>query len=101
MSAIYFSKEGLEKVVHFIVECWAKRKEILDAKKDDTGQTDIPTIEDIRSDIWFSQDDDGYSNCWGITSNYESDGPLSLVKNEDYAELDEMEDEERKRVYRY
>lgn len=68
----------------FITECNAKRKEILDAKLDTADDTNIPTEEDIISDIEVFIDNDGdYYNCWGVTDNYDSNC-LHLTKEEDF-----------------
>lgn len=66
--------QGRETVEHFIRECQAKRKEILDAGIDTADDTHIPTIEDIESDIAVFIDADGeYYNCWGVIDNNSSD----------------------------
>lgn len=67
------TKAGEEQVEYFIKECKAKRKEILDAGKDTSDETNIPTKEDILSDINDGSflDEDGYFNGWGITDNYD------------------------------
>ena len=73
------TNKGLKNVRAFLTECEAKRKEILDAKKDTAGDTTIPSVEDILSDIncGVGVDADGeYYNSWGVTDNYESDRPL-------------------------
>lgn len=52
----------------YISELKAKRKEILDARKDTADETEIPTIEDIMSDLNYGTevDEDGdYYNGWG------------------------------------
>ena len=43
--------KGIKECERFIAECNLKRKEILDAGKDTVEDTNIPTIEDIESDI--------------------------------------------------
>lgn len=78
------TKHGKEVVKHFIKECNAKKKEILDAELDKAEDTNIPTIEDIESDIDAFIDEDGeYYNCWGITDNYSS-FPLCLKDGIDF-----------------
>lgn len=74
------TEQGIKKCKRFITECNAKRKEILDARKDTADDTQIPTIEDIESEInYFGYDEDGdYYNFYGVTDNYNSDYPLSL-----------------------
>lgn len=83
------TNKGLDKVRAFLTECEAKRKEILDAKKDTADDTEIPSVEDILSDIncGVGIDADGeYYNNWGVTDNCESDHPLSLSVNTDLEE---------------
>lgn len=68
--------KGLTKTLAFIAECKAKRKEILDVKKDTADETELPTVADILSDVEFfdyGPEDDVYCNCWGVTDNYNSD----------------------------
>lgn len=67
------TKAGEEQVEYFIKECEAKRKEILGAGKDTADETNIPTKEDILSDINDGSflDEDGYFNGWGVTDNYD------------------------------
>lgn len=66
---------GKKKVEWFIRECAAKSKEILDAGFDTADETELPTVEDIVSDInWDGVDEEGeYYNSWGITDNCSSD----------------------------
>ncbi len=79
--------QGRETVEHFIRECQAKRKEILDAGIDTADDTHIPTIEDIESDIAIFIDAYGeYDNCWGVTDNYSSDC-LHLKMGVDFTEV--------------
>lgn len=74
------TEEGIRECERFILECKAKRKEILDAKLDTADDTTLPTIEGIESDIAGFIDDEGeYYNCWGVTDSYSSDYPISLV----------------------
>lgn len=83
------TNKGLKNVRAFLTECEAKRKEILDAKKDTAGDTKIPSVEDILSDIncGVGVDADGdYYNSWGVTDNYESDRPLGLSVGVDLEE---------------
>lgn len=83
------TNKGLKNVRAFLTECEAKRKEILDAKKDTAGDTTIPSVEDILSDIncGVGVDADGeYYNSWGVTDNYESDRPLGLSVGVDLEE---------------
>lgn len=79
--------QGIKECERFIVECNAKRKEILDAKIDTADDTILPTIKDIENDISSFIDEDGeYYNCWGITDNYDSDYPICLTLGVDFVE---------------
>lgn len=72
---------GKENVEIFIDECAAKRKEILDAGIDAAEETNLPSEEDILSDLnhGVGIDEDGdYYNGWGVTDHYDSDTPISL-----------------------
>ncbi|WP_270368267.1 hypothetical protein [Eubacterium ramulus] len=72
---------GKENVEIFIDECAAKRKEILVAGIDTAEETNLPSEEDILSDLncGVGVDEDGdYYNRWGITDHYDSDTPISL-----------------------
>jgi hypothetical protein len=84
--AYILTKNGENKIEQFIAECIAKRKEILDAKLDTADNTDIPTKEDIINDLEIiGIDSDGeYYNSWGVTDNYNSDLPLSLILGVDF-----------------
>lgn len=80
---------GKRKVADFILECTAKRKEILDADLDTADETNLPTEEDIVSDLNYGigVDEEGdYFNGWGVTDHYNSDLPLGLSINDDFAE---------------
>lgn len=81
------TETGRNKVKSFIAECKAKRKEILDAGKDTSDETALPTEEDIVSDLNFGVgvDSDGdYYNGWGVTDHYDSDTSCSLHFEEDF-----------------
>ena len=82
------TEHGIKECEKFIAECRAKRKEILDAKLDTADETDLPTIEDIESDInAFGVDEEGdYFNGWGVTNNYNSDYPIGLTLGIDFIE---------------
>lgn len=75
------TEKGIKVCENYIAECNAKRKEILDAGKDTADETNIPTIEDIESDVnAFGVDADGdYFNFYGVTDAYESDNPIGLT----------------------
>ena len=79
---------GMQKVKRYLAELKAKRKEILDAGKDTAYETNLPTVDDIISDIeWTGVDEDGsYLNGWGVTDNYDSDYALELRLGEDFIE---------------
>lgn len=66
------TEKGRNVIEHFIKECKAKRKEVLDARKDTADETELPTVEDILCDINFDGvDSDGdYYNGWGVTDHY-------------------------------
>lgn len=72
---------GRGKVIHFIYECEAKRKEILDAGIDTADETELPTTQDILDDVNEGvglDEENEYFNSWGITDHYNS-CPLSLT----------------------
>lgn len=75
---IFLTDAFKDSCKRFIEECAAKRKEILDAGKDTADDCNIPTMDDIVSDIIFEGvDEDGeYYNYWGVTDNYDSDVPF-------------------------
>jgi len=79
---------GMQKVKRYLAELKAKRKEILDAGKDTADETNLPTVDDIISDIeWTGVDEDGsYLNGWGVTDNYDSDYALELKLGRDFIE---------------
>lgn len=81
---IVLTNIGEEKVNAYLAELKAKRKEILDAKKDTVDETELPTIEDILLDIYSFEEDNEYYNNWGVTDNYDSDYPLHLEECIDY-----------------
>ena len=84
------TEAGKKKVAWFINECAAKRKEILDAGSDTADDTNLPTEEDIVSDLNCGEGIDGdgdYYNCWGVTDNYSSDSAIELSINEDFVEV--------------
>ena len=80
---------GIRSCEHFIRECNAKRKEILDAGKDTADETNIPTVEDIECDINFIGIDQygEYLNSWGVTDHYDSDYPLRLILGSSFIEV--------------
>ena len=84
MSYTYkLTDKGKEEVSHFLRECEAFRKEILDAGKDTADDTYLPDEESIVSDIEEWIDEDGYYiNGWGVTDNYSL--PISLIEGEDF-----------------
>ncbi len=76
---------GLKEITNYIAELKAKQKEILDAGLDTADDTDIPTVEDIMSDIPDMIDEDGdYYNSWGVTDNYDADNPILLQQDKDF-----------------
>lgn len=78
------TQTGEDKVKFYIKTLELKRKEILDAGKDTTDETKLPTIEDIIADIEAFEENGEYLNNWGVTDNYDSDFPLWLERGEDY-----------------
>lgn len=81
---IVLTDEGEEKVLHYLAELKAKRKEILDAGKDTADKTGLPTIEDILSDIYALEEYNEYCSSWGVTDHYNGDYPLRLEECVDY-----------------
>ena len=82
------TKKGIAECEIFIAECYAKRKEILDAGIDTSDDITLPTIEDIESDIGAFIDEDGeYYSSWGVTDNYDSDYPICLALGIDFEEI--------------
>lgn len=83
------TEKGKQEVKHFIRECEAKRKEILDAKLDTADDTELPTEEDILADlncgIGLDEDMD-YYNGWGVTDNYNADNCCILRYKTDFVE---------------
>lgn len=81
------TEKGIKECERFIVECEAKRKEILDAKADTADETILPTIEDIADEIEVFIDEDGeYYNFWGVTDNSNSDYAICLKFGIDFVE---------------
>lgn len=83
---IELTKQGLEIARSYINELKAKRKEILNVKKDTCLETEIPSVNDIASDIEAFDENGEYCNNWGITDNYNGDYPLCLIKGKHYLE---------------
>jgi len=84
------TQHGIKEINFFLSELKAKRKEILNAKKDTTENTILPTIKDILSDMaWVVEEskEEEYCNNWGVTDSYESDYPLHLTLNEHYVRI--------------
>lgn len=81
----YLTEVGEKKIKNYIKELEAKRKEILDAKKDTADETNLPTVKDVFVDIvqfGFDEDREGY-NSWGVTDNYNADYPITLTLKDD------------------
>lgn len=89
-----YTEEGKRRAENYIRELQAKRKEILDAGKDTADETNIPTEDDLLSDVLFTgiswDDPDGpcYYNGWGVTDNYDSDLPILLKLDRDFTFTD-------------
>lgn len=81
---VVLTDKGEEKVLHYLAELKTKRKEILDAGKDTVDKTELPTIDDILSDIYALEEYNEYCSSWGATDNYNSDYPLRLEECVDY-----------------
>lgn len=86
------TENGLQQVNAYIRELWAKRIEILDAKKDTADDTEIATVADILSDIdeETTEEVDGvleYINGWPVTDRYEADYCLRLEYGKDFTWL--------------
>ena len=77
---------GMKKVNDYINELAAKRKEIIDAGLDTADETTIPDADAILDDIEAFEENGEYWNCWGVTDNYDSDGPINLVRGVDYTD---------------
>lgn len=76
--AIKTTKAFDDSISNYLNELAAKRKEILDARKD-TACFPLPTKEDIISDIVYGvclDEDEEYYNNWAVTDNYDSDYPF-------------------------
>lgn len=81
---VTLTARGKRKIEDYIRELQAKRKEILDARKDTADETPIPTIEDIMSEIPVFEENGQYLNAWGVTDHYNADRALSLIRGLDY-----------------
>ena len=77
---------GLMKVNAYINELVAKKKEIMDAGLDTADETVIPDADAILDDVEAFEENGEYWNCWGVTDNYDSDGPINLVRGDDYTD---------------
>ena len=81
--AYILTETGKKKVTHFLRECEAFRKELLDAGKDTANDTTLPDEKGIIEDIEEWIDEDGaYYDAWGVTDNY--DLTISLQEGEDF-----------------
>ena len=81
--AYILTEKGKKEVAHFLNECEALRKEVLDADKDTADNTTLPDEEGIIDDIAEWIDEDGaYYDAWGVTDNY--DLTISLQEGEDF-----------------
>ena len=72
---------GEANIKWYLTNLKAKRKEILDAGRDTAEDTNLPTMEDIISDIenFYGRNDiPDYCNNWKVTDDYYSDYPLCL-----------------------
>ena len=82
------TKHGAEAIKNYISDMKAKRKEILDAKKD-KAETSLPSLDEIFSDIEWNlmEDEKEYCVSWPVTDNYNSDYPLRLELDKDYVKI--------------
>ncbi len=81
-----YTEQGRKKAEQYIKELKAKQKEILDAGKDTCDETNLPSLEDILSDVSLIGLDDEelcYYNSWGVTDHYNADFPLLLSLGSD------------------
>ena len=88
------TENGKKKCELYIIEMRAKRKEIMDAKKDTCDDTNIDyTPEDLLDDVTsFGVDDDGEAfNGYGVTDHYDMDYPLNLKLGVDFVEAESEE----------
>ena len=89
MAEYKLTEQGKKECKIYINELKAKRKEILDARLDTADETEIPTIDDIVSDLSYgagADEDSNYYNNWGVTDNYNGDYPLRLELGKDFVE---------------
>ena len=84
---IILTPQGKEHVQIYIEGLKAKRKEILNAKKDTAYNTNLPNENNILSDMSLvieESDDGNYLNNWEVTDNYDGDYPLFLESEKDF-----------------
>ncbi len=88
ISKYELTEKGRKEVHNYLEELKAKRKEILDAGLDTAEDTNLPTEDEILEallDVGFDEDGEA-SDSWGVTDNYDSDGPISLTLGLDVVE---------------
>lgn len=84
------TEHGKELCKTFITELKAKRKEILDAGIDTADETELPTENDILSDLNYGVGTDEYGdyyNGWSVTDHYNSDHMLWLEHGKHFVEI--------------
>lgn len=84
------TEHGKESCERYIKELKAKRKEILDAGIDTADATELPTENDILSDLNYGVGTDEYGdyyNGWGVTDHYNSNHMLWLEAGKDFVEV--------------
>ena len=81
---VVLTKIGERKIAEYLAELKAKRKEILDARLDTAEYITLPTVEDIKADIYYSTDSNQYIESWAVTDNYDADLPIWLEETIDY-----------------
>lgn len=85
---IKLTELGKQEVNTYIREAEAKRKEILDARKDTADDTNLPDVDDILMDIAYFEENGEYCNGWGVTDHYDADYPLYLKRGIHYESED-------------
>lgn len=83
------TERGIETIKNYISDIKAKRKKILDAKKD-KAKISLPSLDEIFSHIEWNlmKDEKEYCVSWSVTDNYNSDYPLRLELNKDYVKIE-------------
>ena len=85
------TQNGKKEIAKYIEKLKVQRNNILALGLDTAEDTNLPTEEDIISDVnLFGVTEDTYGityfNGWGVTDNYNSDHPIVLKLGEDIIE---------------